>query len=110
MKKSILQFDLELDENNVPSRIIMKSSDGQSNDIDLKSVMISAWDSSKMETLKVDLWTKNMMVNEMYIMYHQTLLAMASTLEKSTGNEKLSADLRDYCKFFADETKILHSK
>ena len=58
------------------------------------------------ETLRVDLWTKDMPVNEMFIMYHQTLMGMASTLERSTGQDKLADALRDYCAFFAEETKI----
>ena len=109
MKKSQLKFDLQLDDNNLPHKITMNSDDKQAEDIDLKSIMIAAWDAKKMETLRVDLWTKEMMVNEMYIMFHQTLLSMASTLEKSTGNEKMSSALSDYCEFFAEQTKIVNS-
>ena len=47
-----------------------------------------------------------MPVHEMYILFHQTILGMASTLEKSTGHTKLAGALRDYCSFFADQTKI----
>jgi hypothetical protein len=32
---------------------------------------------------------------------------MATSLEKSTGQDKLAEALRDYCAFFAKETKIL---
>lgn len=106
MSKSTLKFDLELDENNIPRKIVMRSSDNQVADADIKSIMISAWEKSTKDTLRVDLWTKDMMVHEMFIMYHQTLLSMASTLEKSTGHEKLAGALRDYCKFFAEQTKI----
>ena len=95
MKKSTLKFNLELDENNVPKKIVMNSSDNQAVDVVLKSVIISAWDAEKKDTLRVDLWTKDMMVNEMFIMYHQTLMSMASTLEKSTGHDKLAGALRD---------------
>jgi len=110
MKKSTLKFDLELDENNVPKKIIMNSSDKQAENVLLKSVIIAAWDEKTKETLRVDLWTKDMMVNEMFIMYHQTLMSMANTLSKSTGHNKLAGALRDYCKFFAEETKIIESK
>jgi len=110
MKKSTLKFDLELDDNNVPKKIIMNSSDNQAEDVLLKSLMIAAWDQKTKETLIVPLWTKDMMVNEMFIMYHQTLMSMANTLSKSTGQDKLAGALRDYCKFFAEETKIIESK
>ena len=109
MNKSKLTFDLELDDNNVPKKIIMNSSDNQAEDVLLKSLMIAAWDQKTKETLIVPLWTKDMMVNEMFIMYHQTLMSMANTLSKSTGQDKLAGALRDYCKFFAEETKIIES-
>ena len=107
MNKSKLTFDLELDDNNVPKKIIMNSSDNQAEDVSLKSVLIAAWDAKTKETLIVPLWTKDMMVNEMFIMYHQTLISMANTLSKSTGQDKLAGALRDYCEFFAKETKII---
>ena len=109
MSDSKLTFDLELDENNVPKKITMNSSDKQADNVHLKSLMIAGWDETTKETLRVDLWTKNMMVNEMFIMYHQTLMSMANTLEKSTGHDKLAGALKDYCEFFAEQTKIIDS-
>tara|TARA_B100000700_G_C14962706_1_gene817317 strand:- start:523 stop:861 length:339 start_codon:yes stop_codon:yes gene_type:complete len=109
MNKSKLTFELELDENNIPKKIIMNSSDNQAKDVLLKSVIIAAWDEKTKETLRVDLWTKDMMVNEMFILYHQTLMSMANTLSKSTGQDKLAGALRDYCDFFAQETRIVQS-
>ena len=110
MTKSTLTFDLELDENNVPAKIVMNSSDKQAENFNLKSVMIAGWDEKTYETLRVDLWTKDMMVDEMFVMYHQTLMSMANTLEKSTGHDKLAGALKDYCEFFAEQTKIIDSK
>ncbi len=103
MSESKLTFDLELDENNVPKNIVMNSTDKQAVNINLKSLMIAGWDAKTKETLRVDLWTKDMMVNEMFIMYHQTLMSMANTLEKSTGHDKLAGALKDYCEFFASK-------
>ena len=58
MSKSKLTFDLDLDLNNVTEKITMNSSDKQLDDVSLKSLMISGWDSKTKETLRVDLWTK----------------------------------------------------
>ena len=110
MSESKLTFDLELDENDVPKNIVMNSTDKQAVNINLKSLMIAGWDAKTKETLRVDLWTKDMMVNEMFIMYHQTLMSMANTLEKSTGHDKLAGALKDYCEFFAEQTKIIEPK
>lgn len=110
MSDSKLTFDLNLDVNNIPKIIKMNSSDNQAKDVILKSLMIAGWDAKTKETLRVDLWTKDMMIDEMYVMYHQTLISMANTLEKSTGHNKLADALKDYCAFFAEETKIIDSK
>ena len=107
MKKSTLTFKVELDENNLPVNILMNSSDGKDKDVKLKSLLISAWDEQARETIKMDIWVQKMMVEEMFIMYYQTLFSMSDTLSRSTGHHKLSEALKDYCKFFADETKIL---
>ena len=105
MKKN-LRFEIELDENHLPVNIEMISSDGAANEKNIKTLMISAWAAQAKETLRIDLWTKDMPVNDMFIMYHQTMMGMAASLEKSTGRDKLSSALRDYCEFFAEQTNI----
>ncbi len=105
MKQS-LKFEFELDENHLPLNINMAASDNGANEENIKALMISAWDAQKKETLRVDLWTKDMPVNDMFIMFHQTMMGMATTLEKATGQEKLAGALKDYCEFFCEQTKI----
>ena len=104
--KQNLKFEVELDENYLPLKIKMQSSDEKVNEDSIKSLMISAWEANAKETLRIDLWTKDMPVNEMFIMYHQTMIGMAVSLEKATGNNKLAGALRDYCDFFAEISKI----
>jgi len=105
MKQS-LKFEVELDENNLPLNIKMDASDGATNEDSIKALMISAWAAKTKETLRIDLWTKDMPVNEMFVMYYQTMMGMATTLDKATGHDKLAGALRDYCRFFSEETKI----
>ena len=105
--KQTLKFEVELDENNLPNSIKMLEEKASNSSIDLKTLMIAGWDAKRKETLRVDIWTKDMPVNDMFIMYHQNMMGMATSLEKSTGQNKLANALRDYCDFFAKETKIL---
>ena len=105
--KKILKFEVTLDENNLPKEIDMLGYEIDDSSINLKALMIAAWDSKKKETLRVDIWTKDMPVNDMFILYHQNMMGMATSLEKSTGEGKLAEGLRDYCAFFAEKTKIL---
>ena len=78
MKKNI-KFEIELDEKSLPVNIKMSTTDSKDSIDNIKSLMFSSWDSTKKETLRLDLWTKDMPVNEMFIMYYQTLRGMAIT-------------------------------
>jgi gliding motility-associated protein GldC len=104
--KQTLKFEIELDDNHLPIDIEMCSSDNTKNEENIKALMISAWSGQSKETLRLDLWTKDMPVHEMFIMYHQTMMGMATSLSKATGHDKLAGALRDYCEFFAEQTKI----
>ena len=106
MMKQTLKFEIELDENNLPLNIEMHASDRAADENNIKALMVSAWAAKTKETLRIDLWTKDMPVNEMFIMYHQTMMGMAATLDRATGHDKLAGALRDYCEFFAEETEI----
>ena len=110
MMKQTLKFEIELDENNLPLNIEMHASDETADENNIKALMVSAWAAKTKETLRIDLWTKDMPVNEMLIMYHQTMMGMADTLDRSTGHDKLAGALRDYCEFFAEETEIKRAK
>ena len=104
--KETIKIEVQLDENNLPEHISMKAKDNS----DLKAIIFSGWSAKNKETIRLDLWTKEMMIDEMFIMYHQTLISMATSLEKSTGNNELADALRDYCAFFAEQTKIIKPK
>jgi len=80
--KQTLKFEVELDENHLPVNMKMDASDVAGSEDNIKALMISAWAAKTKETLRIDLWTKDMPVNEMFIMYHQTMMGMANTLEK----------------------------
>ena len=62
--------------------------------------MLSVWD-SKEESLRIDLWTKDMPVDEMKMFFHQTL-AMSDTFHRATQDEKMTATMKDFCDYFAE--------
>ena len=72
-----------------------------------KAIMLSVWDPKDKDTLRMDLWTKDMPVDEMKQFYHQTLLSMADSFEKATNDEKMSATMRDFCGYFAEKLEIV---
>lgn len=105
---SEIKFSVGLDENHVPENIEWEATnmkeDGKK---PCKAIMIAVWDQESQETLKIDLWTKEMPIDEMKIFFHQTLGSMADTFQKSTGEEAIAEDLRDYCAHFAEKMEVL---
>jgi gliding motility-associated protein GldC len=107
MKKSEIKFTVTLDENNIPENIKWEATDaGEDGSKTCKSVMLSMWDPKEFNTLRIDLWTKDMLVDEMKRFYHQSLLTMADTFERATGEDKMADAMRDFSKYFAERMKI----
>ena len=106
MKTSEIKFAVALDENNLPVSINWEAA-GADEKSTCKSVMITLWDAKENNTLRIDLWTKDMLVDEMKIFFHQTLLSMADTLKRATGEEKMAEDLKDFSAHFAEKMNLL---
>jgi gliding motility-associated protein GldC len=68
--------------------------------------MISVWDHKKKDTLRMDLWTKDMPVDEMKQFFHQTLVSMSDSFERATDDLKMSATMRDFCEYFAEKLEL----
>jgi gliding motility-associated protein GldC len=108
-KTSEIKLNVDLDDNNLPLAIRWSAEDGAVKDALAKAFMLSLWDEKDQNTMKIDLWTKDMSVEEMKRFFHQTLLTLADTFERATGENLICEDLRDYCYHFAEKMKILPS-
>jgi len=106
MAKSVIEFNVDLDENKVPENINWHASDsGDKGNAD--AIMISMWDKDEKNTLKIDLWTKNMLVDEMKMLYHQSLLTMADTFEKATGETNMAKEMREFGQKFGEKMGLI---
>ena len=103
---SKIEFTVGLDENKVPEKLNWTAADNDIINEEAKALMISVWDAKKKDTLKMDLWTKDMPVDEMKQFFHQTLVSMSQTFERATNDEKMSATMRDFCDYFAEKLEL----
>ena len=103
---SKIEFLVGLDENKVPEKLNWTAKEEGINNQETKALMISVWDFKKKETLRMDLWTKDMPVDEMKQFFHETLVSMADTFERATNDEKMSATMRDFCEYFAEKLEL----
>jgi len=104
--RSEIKFLVELDENRVPEKLMWSAKDGGVELEEAKAIMLSVWDSKAKESMRIDLWTKEMPVDEMKIFFHQTLVAMSDTFHRATGDEKMADTMKDFCEYFAEKLEL----
>lgn len=104
---SEIKITVALDENRVPDKLYWSAQDGGIVNERVKAMMLALWDHKEQETLRIDLWTKDMPVDEMKKFFHQTLVAMADTFQRATDDEKMSGSMRDFCDYFAEKMEII---
>jgi len=104
--KSTIKLNVELDENRIPEKLNWTAQDGGVDNEEAKAMMLSVWDSKAQETLRIDLWTKDMPVDEMKQFFHQTLVAMSDTFNRATQDEKMTATMKDFCDYFAEKLEL----
>lgn len=107
VKTSEISIKVGTNENNVPVRMLWDAKDGGVEKQEASAMFLSLWDPKDKNTMRIDLWTKDMSVEEMKQFFHQTLLTMADNFEKATGEKNICEDLRDYCLHFADKMEIV---
>jgi gliding motility-associated protein GldC len=101
MEQSTITIDILLDKDKVPQQINWKASDSTANTSQKsKAMMLSFWDGADKAAMRIDLWTKEMMVDEMADFYYQTFMTMADTFNRATKNTALVDDMKNYAKDF----------
>ena len=103
---SEIKIQVTLDENRVPEALHWSAEDGGVTNEEAKAMLLSMWDNNQKESLRIDLWTKDMPVDEMKIFFHQTLVAMSDTFNRATQDEKMTATMKDFCEYFAEKLEL----
>lgn len=108
-RTSTIEIKVGLDDNNVPERIQWKAEDQgkKVTPTQAKAMLLSVFDAENLETLKIDLWTKEMQVIEMDRFFFQTLRAMADTYFKATQNAELATDMQRFVQYFGEKTEVI---
>ncbi|REL24565.1 gliding motility protein GldC [Rhodohalobacter sp. SW132] len=105
--KKNINIEVELDQKNIPTNIRWNATDLEGYDeASCRAMLLALWDHNQKDTLRLDLWTRDMTVDEMKIFFHQTLVTMADTLENATNDSRISGDMRDFCAYFAERMEI----
>lgn len=101
MHTSTIAIDVHLDENKIPQQLTWTADNSTAETKQqAKAMMLSFWDSADKSALRIDLWTKDMMVDEMADFFYQTLMGMADTYDRATHHHELVTDMKNFAKDF----------
>tara|TARA_B100001250_G_C19767858_1_gene775622 strand:+ start:1255 stop:1596 length:342 start_codon:yes stop_codon:yes gene_type:complete len=108
-RKANIDIQISLNENNIPEQISWKATDAKSTRSNAQAFLLSFWDSDTKNSFNIDLWTKEMTMEEMKFFIFQSLLKMSSILERSTGDEDLTQTMKEFSKKFGKMADVIKS-
>jgi gliding motility-associated protein GldC len=101
MSTSTITIDVHLDKDKVPENITWKADNSTADEAQkARAMMLAFWDAADKSALRIDLWTKDMMVDEMADFFYQTIMTMADTYDRATHQHELVADMKAFAKSF----------
>ncbi|MEO6219200.1 MAG: gliding motility protein GldC [Ginsengibacter sp.] len=97
MTSSTIKIDVELDAEKVPQQISWSAAGSSAHDPQkAKAMLLAFWDTVDKSAMRIDLWTKGMMVDEMADFYYQVFITMADTFKRATNNDVLVSDIKSF--------------
>jgi gliding motility-associated protein GldC len=101
MDSSTIKVEVLLDRDKIPHEIGWSASQSNSEDRQkAKAMALAFWDGAERAAFRIDLWTKDMMVDEMAEFYYQNLMGLADSFERATHQQELVGDLRSFAAEF----------
>ncbi len=103
MITSEIRFKVELDEKKIPEKIFWTASDSDSLGLtEAKAMSVAVWDHLKNQTLRIDLWSKDMPIDDMKRFYIDMVGGLATSLRDATGDEFMASQMEELCDKMAD--------
>src|SRR6201995_4562426 len=101
MYNSKITIDVRRDEDKMVDRISWNATDSSMEELQVaKAMMLAFWDGAEKTALRIDLWTKDMMVDEMGDFYYQAFMTMAETFSRATKDTELVNDMKNFARDF----------
>jgi gliding motility-associated protein GldC len=111
MNKSTITIDVMTDENHIPQNIAWSASDTTVENVQkAKAMMLSFWDGAEKAALRIDLWTKDMMVDEMADFFYQTMMTMADTYGRATKYDDMVDEMKKFAHDFYEKFRAKQLK
>lgn len=106
-RKTEIKFNVTLDEHNMPETITWSASDQPEQGVqNSKTLMVALWDREEKNTQTIDIWTKDMQIDEMHSHFFQRLLTLAESYHRATGNPFVVNEMRTFCENLGEKTQV----
>jgi gliding motility-associated protein GldC len=106
MKTSEINFIIDLDKDNVPEKIHWGATDtGKDGKTETEAISIALWDQKQKNTMRIDLWTKDMPIDEMKRFHVDCIGGFAQTILSATGDEYMANEMNALCEKLVDHIK-----
>lgn len=107
MKKSEIRFDVTVDNEFIPHTIEWEATDsGMAGKKPCHATLLSLWDPTEKATLRIDLWTKDMLVDDMKRFFYENFATMADTYMRATNDADAAKLIRDFAKEFGERAGL----
>src|SRR5437868_6905475 len=106
-KSSEIKFTIGLDDNHIPEEIQWEAADsGMAGKKNCGAMLLSVWDPAERTTMKIDLWTKDMTVDDMKRFFYETMISMADTYKRATNDDGNAEELRKFSESFGKKASL----
>lgn len=106
MTKSTITIDVEMDEKRVPETILWSATDNiAAAPQKSKAMMLAFWDGEEKTAMRIDLWAKTMMIDEMADFFYQTMMTMADTYGRATNYTEMVNDMKTFAREFYHKSR-----
>lgn len=105
-RKTQITLTVTLDENNTPEDMEWSAPDGGVKEQSMEAFFLSTWDKDAQESARIDLWSKEMPVDQMQVFVHQTLIGIRASYLKATEDAQMGEAMQQFCDFFASERNL----
>ena len=104
---SRITIDVTTDENQVPVAMEWTAEDGGVLNQPASAMALSMWNAKEYAAMRMDLWTKDMSVEEMRSFVVQTMMTLADTYERSTSDKDHAKAIRGFTEELAKRIGVL---
>lgn len=111
MKTSEIRLTVTVDDKHIPEEINWEASEsGMSGKRPCKATLLSIWDPGEQTTMRIDLWTKDMPVDDMKRFFFENFASMADTYLRATDDAEGANSIRRFSDEFARAAGLMGKK